>query len=549
MSTPTSGLSNSWVDEQDRQLLPVPRKDRRETSVILDPDGRVLAADSSYSTVLGCAAPIGSRWTATIGPHSVEELLAELRGRGTVDRIVPVVADRPRWYRVQGRRTAQGGTGRPVLACQIEDLTDADGSLAAELIRDPLTGLYNRRAFLDLAALPAISTSRYQGVLLVDIRGFRRITELWGQQIGDLCLVEAADWLRGLAGDGDVVMSLSGSRFIVVSTAESAIAEAVAGAGTRTVAAGWRRILLSLQAGWADRSEARSLLAAADEAETALAVTKRDAWRAVVSWTPAIARAAARVAAVEEAVQQAVAAGLEAVSFQPIVDLAGARVSGVEALVRMGGAASAVPTDEILAASHKLGLTPNLAGRVYDLAFSEGLQLREVFPECLIGVNVSREFLSTGLAIDTVLRSARRAGVALEQVVVELTEDRAVGLSSEVLTSELRRGAEAGMQMVIDDFGRGETSLSLLRSLPLAGIKLDRSLLPADDDAGGWDFLEATVALLRRLTGRIIAEGVENLAQSQRLRGLGIDRQQGYFFGQPETSAHWLRAGPPALPG
>nr|MDQ2956582.1 EAL domain-containing protein [Actinomycetota bacterium] len=323
----------------------------------------------------------------------------------------------------------------------------------------------------------------------------------------------------------------------------SGVASRLRQASERTVHVDGHRILLSLQAGWATRSPSTSLLTAAEEAETALAVAKRQAWRTIVPWTAEISQDAVEAAAAEEAVQQAVAAHQEAVRFQPVLNLAERRVSGIEALVRMGGPAANLPIDRILDASHKLGLTPQLAARVYDLAFTEGLLLREVFPGCLLGVNVSREFLSTGLAIDIVIGSAQRAGVPLDQVVVELTEDVAAGLSTELLSSELHRGRELGMHMVIDDFGRGETSLSLLRKLPLSGIKLDRSLLPQDDDDRAWDFVEGTVSLLASLTDRIIAEGIETELQSNRLRAIGVDLQQGYFFGRPETSGYWLEHG------
>jgi EAL domain-containing protein (putative c-di-GMP-specific phosphodiesterase class I) len=209
-------------------------------------------------------------------------------------------------------------------------------------------------------------------------------------------------------------------------------------------------------------------------------------------------------------------------------------------LVRLGGSAAGLPTEQIIAASHRLGLTPHFAEAVFDLAFSEGKVLQARFPGAYIAVNISREFLGSGLAIDTVLRCARRAGMALPDVLVELTEDLADGVSTDMLLTELGLGVERGLRMAIDDFGRGETSLSLLRTLPVSAIKLDRSLLPLDDDAKAWAFVAGTVSLLRTMTQRLIAEGIETELQCRRLRELGIDLQQGYLFGQPQPLRHWL---------
>src|SRR6185503_5808793 len=111
-------------------------------------------------------------------------------------------------------------------------------------------------------------------------------------------------------------------------------------AGSRPVQVGRWHIQLSLQAGLAERSAGTSLLALAEQADTALATAKRQAWRSLVRWTDEIADRVAREAAAEEAVQQAISAGAEAVLFQPVLDVRAGRVSNLEALVRLGGPAA-----------------------------------------------------------------------------------------------------------------------------------------------------------------------------------------------------------------
>ena len=127
-------------------------------------------------------------------------------------------------------------------------------------------------------------------------------------------------------------------------------------------------------------------------------------------------------------------------------------------------------------------------------------------------------------------------------MVIELTEEVATELPSELLFTGSAEPPST-VQLAIDDFGRGETSLALLRKLPLTSIKLDRSLLPTHPDERGWEFVEGVVSLLSKLTGRIIAEGVETPEQSRRLRQLGIDAQQGYLFAEPRDMAYWLANG------
>lgn len=543
-------LAESWLDDSGRQLLPAPSSG--STSLILAIDGTVLHTEDSYVATLGLdvSTPVvGRHWPSTMPSAAsavAEEILAELGEAPSLDRMIVSASGRPSWLRVQAWHAQQGGGGPVLLVLQLCELGNPETdrrSLAAQIIRDPLTGLFNRRAFFELAKLSSEATATFAEVLVVDIRRFKRVNDLWGQQVGDRCLIETAGWLRTMAAAEDVLFRLDGSRFVLLCTRDSTVAEKLRAGSERTVHVDGRRIPLSLQAGSSRRSPGTSLLSTAEEAESALEVAKRQAWRTVVPWTAQISHNAVEAASVENAVQQALAGHHETVLFQPLVNVALGRVGGVESLLRLGGPASAVSTDQVLASSHRLGLTPQFAARVYDLAFTEGLRLRSVFPGCLLGVNVSREFLSTGLAINTIVASARRAGVPLGEVVVELTEDVAAGLSTEQLMVELHRGAELGMQMMIDDFGRGETSLSLLRKLPLAGVKLDRSLLPTDDDGRAWDFVRGTVGLVRNFSDRVIAEGIETELQSRRLHEIGVDIQQGYFFGQPQTSEYWLQHG------
>lgn len=519
-------------------------------SALLDADGHVLESGTEYAAMVGSSPPHpGQAWVDTLPEQlrpAAMSMLAEVRLAESSDRILPLLAEQLRWLRIR-LRPVTGAQAERLLLVEFDDLSSPDErSLLAQLIRDPLTGLYNRRAFLELAALPPAVTARFTGVLAIDLRRFRRINDVWGRAVGDACLIETARWLRSICHPLDLLIRLADAEFLVLLTQLSTAPVALASEPQRTVLVGERSLQLSLQAGLATGQVLRET---AERAEVALAEVKRDAWRSVVPWTQAIAAASARTARDEEAVQQAVQAGAEEVYFQPIVNVVTGRVAAVEGLVRLGGAAADVPTDKIIEASHRLGLTPTLADRVYDQAFAGGLRLRRVFPHCLLGINVSREFLSTGLAIDIVLAAAGRRGVDPSGISLELTEEVAAGLSPELLLSELRRGADAGLQIAIDDFGKGETSLSLLRKLPLTTIKLDRSLVPTEArDERGWDFVEGVVSLLSKISGRLIAEGIETPEQSFRLRQLGVYLQQGYLFGAPQPVEHWL-AGGLQLPG
>lgn len=532
-----------WLRAADGEVL-LPSQDGKESaSALLTADGRVLRVDANYADVLGVNAlpDLGTSWPDTLPAMLIEtgrQMFDELTGAERVDRIVPLLASDLRWARLRLRRV-QDLEGTALVLVQVDDLTSPDrASLVAQVIRDPLTGVFNRRALEELLALPGRWTERYTGVLAVDVRRFRRVNDVWGRAVGDACLAEVARWLDSLTADNDVLIRLADAEFLVLLSQSSPVPQALTDRPSRTVTVGEHAVQLSLQAGLASSGPLPELAA---RAEMALSEAKRSGWRTVVAWSGSLAEAADRAARTEEAVQQAVASRAETVHFQPLLDVVAGRVIGVEALVRLGGAAAGVPASQILQASHRLGLTPALARRVYRQALRDGLRLREVFPDCQLAVNVSREFLSTGLAVDTLLAAVAESGVPSREVTLEITEDVATGLSAQLLQTELAKAAAAGLAIAVDDFGRGETSLALLRMLPLAAIKLDRSLLPTSgDDQPGWDFVAGAVALLSRITPVLVAEGVETAEQSSRLVELGVARQQGFLFGMPAPAEHWL---------
>ncbi|MGX7679462.1 EAL domain-containing protein [Jatrophihabitans sp. DSM 45814] len=527
-----------------------PTGPNRLASVLTDLSGRIAWWNEQFLQFAAVSevqqgATVQSILPNDMGP-SIGEVLKGAAAGETIDELIATVQPEPRWFRVHANHAAAADStsaAASLVVFHFEEITSsphARQGLVDQIVRDPLTGLYNRRALLDIAELDDPAQSPFTAVLLADVRRFKSINDLWGQGGGDECLIEVARWLRSVARPTDVVVRLSGNEFLVLCVAGSPVPQAVENAGDIEVPFGEDRIVITLQAGWDRRFKGQDLLSVVDHAERALAAAKRSSWRTVVRWTPEISRAASERVDEEERVRRAVVAGEIEVYFQPLIDVERGVVQSAEALLRLGGPGAGLDAERIIEASHVLGLTPRLAKMFCQRAFADGRKLRGVFGGASISVNISREFMGTGLAIGTVAEAAAEAGLEPADIVLELTEEVAVGVSSAVLMAELRRGAELGLAIVIDDFGRGETALSMLRSLPLAAIKLDRSLLPTDGDAKGWEFVQGTASLLRTLAPRLVAEGVETVTQSRRLLEMGISIQQGYLFGRAMPTAYWL---------
>ena len=169
-----------------------------------------------------------------------------------------------------------------------------------------------------------------------------------------------------------------------------------------------------------------------------------------------------------------------------------------------------------------------------------------------ISVNVAARQLEQPDFVEQVAEVVRSSGVDPATVVLEVTETTLLQNADDAIAKlEALRGL--GLGIAVDDFGTGYSSLSYLQRFPVTAIKIARDFVAVDEsDADGWELASAIVSMGRALRLTVIAEGVEEPFQLERLRKLRCGRAQGYYlarplpaeelerlFDQPETS--WIR--------
>lgn len=151
--------------------------------------------------------------------------------------------------------------------------------------------------------------------------------------------------------------------------------------------------------------------------------------------------------------------------------------------------------------------------------------------QCSVNVS-SRQLSDPGLA-DDVREALAESGLSPQCLALELTESSILG-NSDQTRSTLHRLRSMGVRLEIDDFGTGYSSLSYLQQLPLGTLKIDRSFIRGlNTDNGSIDIVRAIMQLAHSLRLEVIAEGVENGEQLTRLRELGCNLIQGFFFSRP----------------
>ncbi|MDP1526319.1 MAG: EAL domain-containing response regulator [Rhodocyclaceae bacterium] len=242
--------------------------------------------------------------------------------------------------------------------------------------------------------------------------------------------------------------------------------------------------------------------------------------------------------------RQAIAAGELVCHCQPKVSLATGALTGVEILVRWQHPVDGlVFPDRFISVSEEHGLIDDLTRLVLRDALRQTRAWFDASLEMHVAVNVSMENLDTLDFPDFVVAAALEMDVSLSSMVLEVTESRLM-MDMRVPLDILTRLRLKYVDLSIDDFGTGHSSLAQLRDLPFNELKIDRSFVHgACRDTHLAAMCEASLDMARKLGMRSVAEGVEDLDDWNFLRDHGCDIAQGYFIARPmpmAALADWL---------
>ncbi len=425
---------------------------------------------------------------------------------------------------------------------------------AAEAYRlsrtDDLTGLPNRRA-LDAWIADGLAADARMGLLLLDLDGFKEINDSLGHSAGDAMLKVVAARLPAALGNGSLVARLGGDEFAVLVHEEDAVrllecAQRLRLAVRKPARIDGMELTIEVSVGAAVRGidvvAGKDLLRKADIAMYQAKVSHAGA----LLYDPArdeFSRARLQVA---EELRYGIPRGELEVWYQPQIESGSLRTRSVEALVRWRHPTQGLlPPGAFLPAARRSGLMPALTEAVLATVVEDAkCWLREGI-DIQVSVNVAPAELLAPSLIKRFLDLVDDSGVAASRLVIEVTEDSflAEPERARAVIQELRG---RGLEVSIDDYGTGFSSLSYLRDLPVQELKIDRSFvanLLADDRSRM--IVMTTNQLAHGLGLRTVAEGVEDAETASALESMGIDILQGYHFAKPMpflTFTEWWAA-------
>ena len=406
---------------------------------------------------------------------------------------------------------------------------------------DLLTGLHNRSWVLDILESD-IAVARRENMqvalLFLDLDNFKVINDSLGHIIGDEVLTATAHRIQSTLRPGDRVGRFGGDEFVVVAPGirfrhdVESIAERLCAAVVDEVQVGNRMVTVSASIGIALSNGTSTPLYMLRDADSALFRAKaagRSRWEFADPDTHI--QAMSRLDT-EAELRTAIAERQFMVHYQPIVALGDGSVVGHEALVRWNH-----PRRGLLAPSEFLQVAEDtgLILAMEDLVFRDVCELLNNRPELTgpISVNKSPAQISRPGWHDQILEQLDTHGVDPSRIIIEFTETAILSVL-ERTRSELVDLRRRGVGIHVDDFGTGYSSITLLRDLPVTGLKLDLSFtqhVTTDETARA---LASGIAGLSQGLGLLdIAEGIETPEQAAALREQGWRHGQGYLYGRP----------------
>jgi len=430
-------------------------------------------------------------------------------------------------------------------------LSEARGAAHALLLSrtDELTGLANRRAVLTDLGERLRGTETF-ALLLLDLDGFKEINDSLGHAAGDAVLQTVATRLTATLSSTAVVARLGGDEFAMLVREHDPVTLVEAAQTIREellVPVKVDKLELGIRASIGIAVRAPADIAPTDllrRADVAMYEAKLSRASALL-YDPArddFSRQRLRLA---EDLRRGITEGQLRVWYQPQVAARTRQVVSVEALVRwQHPVLGLLQPAAFLPDARRSGLMPALSEAVLRQVVADAVQWRAGGFAFRVAVNCAPpELLGTTL-LPTLYEVLAASGLPPGALLVEVTEDSFVSEPERAreLLLELR---SRHVEVAIDDYGTGFSSLAYLRDLPVQELKVDRSFVDTVlSDPRSRVIVDSTTQMAHAMGLRLVAEGVEDEATAEALTGMGVDLLQGYHVARPMPSdqvADWVR--------
>ncbi|MCP8884958.1 sensor domain-containing phosphodiesterase [Devosia sp. XJ19-1] len=499
------------------------------------------------------------RWLDRVHPDDRDrfrtafDTLVELRrGKVSADMRVSGHDGNFRTFRMRVKPVLGGDGQVNRIVGTLQDVTEdraARERLLHDAVHDSLTGLPNRQLFLDRLERALVRARTPGGtkpaVFLIDIDRFMELEERIGHSAADSVLLAISRRISRIMRPLDTVARITGDQFAVILSSEQAAAkiaetaEQIRKALKAPFNFGDRDLVLTASIGVtiydSNPSPATDVLR---DAELAMYYAKRLGGDRIEAYRASARSIASYNKASEEDLERGLKQGELHVQFQPVMDIHSGQIAGAEALMRWTHPTRGMVTpDEFVPLAERSGQIEKLGRLAFEQAAAQAkdwmatIGLPEGF---FISVNLSPSQLATETLLNDMRNLVSQDSALAGHLKLEITESQ-VMTNPEHSAYMLEALRNMGLGLALDDFGTGHSSLSYLHRFPFDTIKIPAPFVRLGTESGiahtQAPIIRAIVALANDLDLMVIAEGVENLDEIERLRQLNCRYAQGFAFG------------------
>lgn len=426
--------------------------------------------------------------------------------------------------------------------------TPSEDQLHHMAYHDPLTGLFNRNGmeqYLNELFQNHKKTANGFAMIILDLDYFKNINDSLGHEVGDTLLKIIAERLRNTVRVDDMVSRIGGDEFvIIVSETKNVetvahIAQKILNTILKVIPIKGRELYITTSIGISihpyDGEKIEKLI---NNADMALYRAKESGRNNYQFCTPDLTQKAQQKTERQNAMSHGLLKEEFLLYYLPSMNLTTQSIVSVEALLRWQSKEYGLVTpDSIISIAEESGLIVPLSEWIVRTACKQvKLWKNNGHSELTLSINVSpRQFKDTNF-VDNILRAIRETDFPKEALILEIKEGLIMNDPANA-TSVLTTLKQAGMKIVIDDFGTGFSSFSYLSNDAVDKIKIDKSFIDdiarSPNDAA---IVSAMILMAKKLGITAVAEGVETKEQYDILKAEGCDEIQGYYLAKPLPS-------------
>jgi diguanylate cyclase (GGDEF)-like protein/PAS domain S-box-containing protein len=522
--------------------------------MVVGDTGAIVFHTPSAARLLGATDLVGTDLVELVHPDDARRFTEDLREATTGARVTTEWRLRHKdgdWRHAEvvtnGMLRDQELSGVVLTLRDVMQRKELERQLTHQANHDALTDLPNRlllRERLAIAVAGADASRPHVGLLFLDLDEFKSVNDTFGHGVGDAVLKMVAERLRSCILPGDLAARLGGDEFAVLLPGMRApedaeiVADRIMAVMQPSFGVAGHQLRVRTSVGIAVAGDDRLADDVLRDADTAMYAAKGMGKARWATFRPAMHDAVHDRLTMENDLRAALDRDEFVVHYQPIVRLADRRVVGLEALVRwQHPQRGLVPPLEFIPLAEATDLIVPIGALVLRDACRAAVRFQRYgttdnFPFGM-SVNISaRQLLDPG--IETLVADAlAETGLPARALWLEVTET-VLQADADLVGRRISGLKELGVNVALDDFGAGYTSLAYLRHFSVDGLKIDRGFVKdLGSDRSAVALVRAILGLSRDLGLYVVAEGIETVAQAELLVANGCYLGQGFLFARP----------------